>query len=65
MKNMVRKKEGGGKEMADLRVSKHETEGLTFILKAFFPPFMALSSNENSFSLIMARLSLSPVYVTT
>lgn len=34
---------------------------LTFILKAFLPPFMALSSKENSFSRMMALLSLSPV----
>lgn len=38
---------------------------LTFILEAFFPPRMALSSKENSFSLMTARLSLSPTYVTT
>lgn len=38
---------------------------LTFILDAFFPPRMALSSKENSFSLMTARLSLSPTYVTT
>lgn len=38
---------------------------LTFILEAFFPPRIALSSKENSFSLMTARLSLSPTYVTT
>lgn len=38
---------------------------LTFILEAFFPPRMALSSKENSFSRMTARLSLSPTYVTT
>src|SRR4029434_8670724 len=37
----------------------------TFILEAFFPPRMALSSKLNSFSRMTALLSLSPTYVTT
>lgn len=45
--------------------SSTECITLTFILEAFFPPRMALSSKENSFSLMTARLSLSPTYVTT
>lgn len=37
----------------------------TFIRNTFRPDFTALSSKVNSFSLMIALLSLSPVYVTT
>lgn len=37
----------------------------TFMRNTFRPDLTALSSKVNSFSRMIARLSLSPVYVTT
>ncbi|KAF3837124.1 hypothetical protein F7725_004588 [Dissostichus mawsoni] len=59
----------GGQENVELDGSVSlqacQVHFLTLSLKALFPPLTADSSKENSFSLMMARLSLSPEYVTT